>query len=82
MAQIRPVSDLRNTQYELMVARELRAADLEAESTAERFSHEEVMRDVRAFLCSAKTLNMMDKSIRNMKAGKVSGAVDLSDFRD
>ena len=68
--------------YELMVTRELRAAELEAESTAERFFHEEVMRDVRALLGSAKTLNMMDESIRNMKAGKVSGAVDLSDFKD
>ena len=35
-------------QYEMMVARELRAAELEAETTAERFTHEEVMRDIRA----------------------------------
>ena len=40
--------EYQNTQYEMMVTRELRAAELEAESTAERFSHEEVMRDVRA----------------------------------
>lgn len=35
-------------QYEMMVARELRAAELEAETTSERFTHEEVMRDIRA----------------------------------
>ena len=40
--------EYQNTQYEMMVTRELRAAELEAESTTERFSHEEVMRDVRA----------------------------------
>lgn len=40
--------EYQNAQYELMVTRELRAAELEAESTNERFSHEEVMRDVRA----------------------------------
>ncbi len=29
---------------------------------------------------SAKTLKSMDKAIKNFKAGKVSSAVDLSDF--
>ena len=29
---------------------------------------------------SAKTLKAMDKAIKNFKAGKVSPAVDLSDF--
>lgn len=34
------------------------------------------------FQVSAKTLNMMDASIRNMRAGKVSEAIDLSAFED
>lgn len=34
------------------------------------------------FQVSAKTLNMMDASIRNMRAGKVSEAIDLSEFED
>lgn len=32
------------------------------------------------FRVSAKTLSMMDAAIQNMKAGKVSDAVDLSEF--
>ena len=40
--------EYQKVQYEMMVARELRAAELEAETTAERFTHEEVMRDIRA----------------------------------
>lgn len=83
MAQIRPVSDLRNHfteisravhetnepviltkngygdmvvlsyneyekyQYEMMVARELRAAELESETTTERYAHEDVMTSIR-----------------------------------
>ena len=34
------------------------------------------------FQVSANTLAMMDESIRNMKAGKVSDAVDLSEFAE
>jgi hypothetical protein len=34
------------------------------------------------FQVSAKTLSMMDESIRNMRAGKVSEAIDLSEFED
>ncbi|MBQ8087794.1 MAG: hypothetical protein IJ234_05145 [Clostridia bacterium] len=34
------------------------------------------------FQVSEKTLNMMDESVRNMRAGKVSDAVDLSEFDD
>lgn len=34
------------------------------------------------FQLSAKTLNMLDESIRNMKAGKVSDPIDLSEFED
>ena len=34
-------------QYEMMITRELRAAELESESTTERVAHEQVMRDIR-----------------------------------
>jgi len=34
------------------------------------------------FQVSANTLAMMDESVRNIKAGKVSDKVDLSDFED
>ena len=34
------------------------------------------------FTVSANTLNMMDQSVGNMKKGKVSPAIDLSDFRE
>ena len=86
MAQIRPVSDLRNNfadisrtvhetgspviltkngygdmvvmsyeeyqniRYEMDITRELRAAELEAETTTERFAHEDVMAGIRAKL--------------------------------
>ena len=32
------------------------------------------------FSVSANTLNMMDQSVANLKDGKVSGAIDLSEF--
>ena len=34
-------------QYEMMVARELRAAELESETTTERYAHEDVMTSIR-----------------------------------
>ena len=34
------------------------------------------------FQISANTLSMMDEAIRNMRAGKVSDAVDLSEFEE
>ncbi len=34
------------------------------------------------FQVSANTLEMMDEAVLNMKAGKVSDAVDLSEFGD
>ncbi len=34
------------------------------------------------FQVSANTLNMMDDAIRNMRAGKVSDAIDLSEFEE
>lgn len=34
------------------------------------------------FCVSANTLNMMDSSIENLKAGLVSDAVDLSEFME
>ena len=34
------------------------------------------------FQVSANTLAMMDESVRNMKAGKVSDAIDLSEFAE
>ena len=37
-------------QYEMGVTRELRAAELEAESTAERYAHDDVMAGIRARL--------------------------------
>lgn len=37
-------------QYEMDVTRELRAAELEAETTAERYAHEDVMAGIRAKL--------------------------------
>ena len=39
-----------NIQYEMDVTRELRAAELEAETTTERFAHEDVMAGIRAKL--------------------------------
>ena len=37
-------------QYEMGVTRELRAAELEAESTAERYAHDDVMAGIRTRL--------------------------------
>ncbi len=34
------------------------------------------------FSVSANTLDMMDTAVKNMKAGKVSGAIDLSEFEE
>ena len=34
------------------------------------------------FEVSANTLNMMDKSVENMKSGRVSPALDLSEFEE
>ena len=34
------------------------------------------------FDISANTLKMMDKSVQNMKKGKVSKAIDLSEFKE
>ena len=34
------------------------------------------------FRVSANTLEMMDQSIENIKSGKVSPAIDLSDFEE
>ena len=34
------------------------------------------------FQVSANTLSMMDAAVENIRAGKVSGPVDLSDFED
>ena len=34
------------------------------------------------FQVSARTLAMMDKSMENLRAGKVSAAIDLSEFED
>ena len=42
--------EYQNIQYEMDVTRELRAAKLEAETTAERFAHEDVMSGIRAKL--------------------------------
>ena len=34
------------------------------------------------FQVSANTLSMMDESVKNLKAGKVSAPIDLSGFED
>ena len=34
------------------------------------------------FQVSAQTLSMMDSAVENMKVGKVSNAIDLSEFED
>ena len=42
--------EYQSIQYEIGVTRELRAAELEAESTAERYAHDNVMAGIRAKL--------------------------------
>ena len=42
--------EYRSIQYEMGVTRELRAAELEAEATTERFAHDDVMACIRAKL--------------------------------
>lgn len=42
--------EYQNIQYEMDINRELRAAELEAETTTERFAHEDVMAGIRAKL--------------------------------
>lgn len=42
--------EYQSIQYEMGITRELRAAELEAESTEQRFSHDEVMTNIRAKL--------------------------------
>ena len=42
--------EYQNIQYEMGVTRELRAAELEAENTTERYAHEDVMAGIRAKL--------------------------------
>ena len=39
--------EYQNIQYDMMVMRELRAAELESENTLERFTHDKVMTDIR-----------------------------------
>ena len=39
--------EYQNIQYDMMVMRELQAAELESETTAERFTHDKVMSDIR-----------------------------------
>ena len=39
--------EYQNIQYDMMVMRELRAAELESETTTERFTHDEVMSSIR-----------------------------------
>jgi len=63
MPEIRPVSDQDNniadtyrTVHEMNVARELCAAELEAEHSPERYTHADVMSEIRARL----------KAIRNV----------------
>lgn len=39
--------EYQNIQYETAIMRELRAAELESETVSERFTHNEVMNDIR-----------------------------------
>ncbi len=39
--------EYQNIQYDMIIMRELRAAELESESTRERYTHDEVMSDIR-----------------------------------
>lgn len=39
--------EYQNIQYDMMVMRELRAAEMESENTTERFTHDKVMSDIR-----------------------------------
>ena len=43
-------------QYEMGVMRELRAAELESETTSERYGHEDVMRGLRARVRAARNV--------------------------
>ena len=42
--------DYQNIQYDMMIAGELRAAESESDNTKERFSHQEVMTELRSKL--------------------------------
>ena len=46
--------EYQNIQYEMDVTRKLRAAELEAETTTERFAHEDVMAGIRNKLQDAQ----------------------------
>ena len=48
--------EYQSIEYEMGVTRELRAAELESESTAERPTHDEVMAGIRAKLEAAKNV--------------------------
>ena len=39
--------EYQNIQHEMMIMRELRAAELESETTTERFTHDDVMSEIR-----------------------------------
>ncbi len=39
--------EYQNIQYDMMVMRELRTAELESENTTERFTHDKVLSDIR-----------------------------------
>ena len=43
-------------QYEMGVMRELRAAELESETTGERYDHDDVMRDLRGRVRAARNV--------------------------
>ncbi len=50
--------EYQNIQYDLMVMRELRAAELESESTTERSTHDEVMSDIRSKIQAVSNTNV------------------------
>ena len=48
--------EYQSIQYEMGVTRELRAAELEAETTTERYAHDDVMAGIRAKMKAAQNV--------------------------
>ena len=50
--------EYQNMQYDMMVMRELRAAELESETATERLPHDEVMSDIRNRIKAVSTTHV------------------------
>ena len=68
-------------QYEMGVMRELRAAELESETTHERYDHDDVMRDLRARVRAARysSVNLNPGKYSSIK--RTSGTMNSRPFR-